>query len=145
MSGGTRTGFKPIPPLYPNAHGNGRASSPLLTGSVCFPSRLVVPYFLIWTNRQTALHLSAYYILRGATQTKCCNTRCHCNNLFLGEFLLWVSGHIRSALLSTQSVTTSLPPPPPSDPPLHPELKHGSDLNVVCSLSDDLVGRWWSP
>lgn len=35
-------GFKPIPPLYPDAAGNGQASSPLLTGSVCLPRLLVV-------------------------------------------------------------------------------------------------------
>lgn len=31
----------------------------------------------------TALHLSAY-VLRGATQTECCNISYHGNNLFMG-------------------------------------------------------------
>lgn len=43
-------GFKPIPPLYPDAAGNGQASSPLRTGSVCLPRLLVVFIFLIQTN-----------------------------------------------------------------------------------------------
>lgn len=33
----------------------------------------------------TALHLSAY-VLRGATQTECCNISNHGNNLLWGEF-----------------------------------------------------------
>lgn len=42
----------------------------------------------------TVLHLSAY-VLRGATQTECCNISYHGNNLFWGSFhpkcLVWVS------------------------------------------------------
>lgn len=44
----------------------------------------------------TALHLSAY-VLRGATQTECCNISYHGNNLLWGEFPSRVSRALDSA------------------------------------------------
>lgn len=139
------------PPLYPAAGGHGRASSPLLTGSVCLSQTIGCFYsffFFFYSKKQTNKLLFTSVPTTSWEEPHKPNAATHAA---IAITFSWGSFCFRCLNKSTKSVQADFPqhnlrfllvfqlndlhthpPHPPSV--FHPYLKHWSDLNIVWSL-----------